>query len=365
MQLHAEPTAEKEPASMSIARDSFGTTPAGDSVERYSMTNANGLKLSLITLGAAIQSFEVPDRDGKLAQIQLNFDDLAGYLKHKAHFGCTIGRFGNRIAKGKFTLDGQEYTLPINNGPNSLHGGPAGFDHQIWQAEPFEQQNARGVKFQYTSADGEAGYPGELAVTVTYTLTDSNELRIDYAATTSKPTVVNLTNHTYWNLGGAHSGPILHNVLKLEADSYLAVDETLIPTGEVVAVEGGPMDFTQAKTLGKDIDALKDETKGLRGYDHCYVVNGPAGKLRMAAQVVDPNSGRTMDIQTTEPAIQLYTGNFLDGDQINGGYEQHCAVCLETQHYPDAPNHKAFPSTVLRPGEKFESSTVHTFGIAK
>lgn len=362
----AKPQPEAGPAKaspMSITTESFGTTPEGAEVHRYSMTNANGLKLSLIDYGAAIQSIQVPDREGKLAEIQLNFADLAGYLKHKAHFGCTIGRFGNRIAKGKFTLDGEEYSLPINNGPNSLHGGPNGFDRVVWQAEPFEQATGRGVKFSYTSPDGEAGYPGNLTVRVTYTLTDANELRIDYAATTDKATVLNLTNHTYWNLGGTNSGDVLGYQLQLHADKYLAVDATLIPTGELVAVKGGAMDFTKAKAIGKDIAELKDESKGMRGYDHCYVVDGKPGTLRPAAKAHDPQSGRVMEIFTTEPAIQFYTSNFLDGGEVNGGYEQHSALCLETQHYPDSPNQPSFPSTVLRPGEKFESTTVHKFSV--
>lgn len=214
---------------MTIATEPFGETPAGQQVTRYTLKNGGGIVLSLIDFGAAIQSLEVPGRDGKLAQVQLNFDDLAGYLRHKAHFGCTIGRFGNRIAGGKFTLDGVEYSLPVNNGPNSLHGGPNGFDRVVWQGEPFEGDSARGVKFRYTSADGEAGYPGNLSVTVTYTLTDANEVRIDYAATTDKPTVLNLTNHTYWNLAGARSGDVLEQVLLLNAGQYLAVDDTFDP----------------------------------------------------------------------------------------------------------------------------------------
>ncbi|MCA9267277.1 MAG: galactose-1-epimerase [Planctomycetales bacterium] len=359
----SETSTNENEAAMSVVKSEFGETPAGEKVDRYTCTNKNGAVLKMITYGAAVQSLEVPDKNGANANVQLAFDTLEGYLNHTAHFGCTVGRFGNRIAKGSFTLDGQTFDkLPINNGENHLHGGPEGFDHKVWQAEPVETDSAVGVKFTYTSQDGEAGYPGTLNCTVVYTLTNDNELAIDYKATTDKPTVLNLTNHCYWNLGGAGAGQILAHELTLNCDQYLEPGPGLIPTGKLLPVKGTEMDFTAAKPIGQDIEKAK-ENPDAKGYDHCYVVNGAAGELRLAARVKDPASGRVMEIHTTQPGIQFYTGNFLDGSETNGSHKQHDAFCLETQHYPDAPNQPDFPSTVLRPGEEFHEVTVHKFSV--
>ena len=302
---------------------------------------------------------DAPDRNGKLANVVLGFDNLNAYVNHTAHFGSTIGRYGNRIAKGKFTLDGKQYTLETNNGPNHLHGGSKGFDHQLWNAQQVQTPDAYGVKFTYVSKDGEANYPGTLTATATYWLTKDNALKIDYTATTDKNTVVNLTNHAYWNLGGAKSGDILDEKLLVNADKYLAVDNTLIPTGEMVDVKGSVMDFTKERAFRPGVEELKKQ--GNLGYDHCYVLRGPAGKLELAAAARDPNSGRIMEVWTDQPGVQVYTGNHLDGGAINGGFPPYSAFCLETQHFPDSPNHPQFPSTVLKPGEEFKSTTVYKF----
>lgn len=349
-------------AKMSVEKTSFGETPDGEQVDLYTCTNANGVVLKMITYGAAVQSLEVPDKNDNRTNVQLNFDDLQGYLDHSAHFGCTVGRYANRIAKGKFEIDGQVYDkLAINNGPNHLHGGVKSFDRVVWNAEPVENENEVGVRFTYTSPDGEEGYPGKLDTTVTYTLTSDNELKIDYKAVTDKPTVLNLTNHCYWNLGGAGTGEILDHVLMLNCDQYLEAGPGLIPTGKLLPVADTVMEFTTPKPIGQDIAALKQDPEGPRGYDHCYVVNGEPGELRLAARVKDPESGRVMEILTTQPGIQFYSGNFLSGAEKNGGHEQHAAFCLETQHYPDSPNQPDFPSTLLRPGEEFHEVTVHKF----
>lgn len=349
-------------ANMTIEKSAFGETPDGEKVDLYTCTNANGAVLKMITFGAAVQSLEMPDKEGNLANVQLGFDSLDGYLKHSAHFGCTVGRYGNRIAQGKFTLDGETYDkLVKNNGDNHLHGGTKAFDRVVWKAEEVSNDNEVGVRFTYTSADGEEGYPGKLDTTVTYTLTNENELKIDYRAKTDKPTVLNLTNHCYWNLAGAGSGPILDHELMLNCDKYLEAGPGLIPTGKILPVEDTVMDFTKPKKIGAEIAELKKDEDGPRGYDHCYAINGEAGELRLAARVKDPASGRVMEIRTTQPGIQLYSGNFLDGAEKNGSHQQHAAFCLETQHYPDSPNQADFPSTVLRPGEEFHEVTVHKF----
>lgn len=342
-----------------IQKQSWGKMPDGQEISLFTLTNPNGLRVKLINYGAHITAVETPDRNGKLANITLTLEDLDAYLKHKAHFGGTIGRFANRIAKGKFTLDGKEYSLPINNGPNHLHGGPNGFDHQVWNAEEVKEPDAAGVKFTYVSKDGEEGYPGTLTATATYWLTKDNELKIDYTAETDKPTVVNLTNHAYWNLAGVGSGDVLGQEILLTADKYIAVDSSLIPTGELIDVKGTAMDFTEPHTIGSRIDEIKKA--GGNGYDHCYVLRNQTGDVALAARAKDPGSGRVMEVWTDQPGIQLYTSNFLNGDPINGGYPQHSAFCLETQHYPDSPNQPTFPSTLLKPGEKFKSTTIHKF----
>jgi aldose 1-epimerase len=341
----------------------LGKTKDGKDVFVYTLVNMHSLKVRLINYGATVISVETPDKGGKLANITLGFPTLAGYLERHPYFGSTVGRYGNRIAGGKFKLDGNEYSLATNNGPNHLHGGIKGFDAVVWQAETVKTPAEVGVKFSYKSPDGEEGYPGTLDVTATDSLTNNNELRIDYAATTDKATVINLTNHCYWNLGGAGSGTILKHELTLAADRYLPIDDTSIPTGKPADVKGTPFDFTTPHTIGERIDEIKKDPHKTKGYDHCFVLRGQQGKLEPAAKVRDSLSGRVMEIFTTEPGVQLYCGNFLGGGAGEGGYKQHDALCLETQHYPDSPNKPDFPSTVLRPGQKFQSTTVHKFSV--
>lgn len=347
-------------AEFTMKREVFAKTADGQTVERFTLINKNGLTARIITLGATLTEFHAPDRDGKLADITLGFDSVEPWLEPHPFFGVTAGRYANRIAGGKFTLDGKTHSLPTNDGANHLHGGKTGFDKRVWKPEPIEP-NA--VRFTYISPDGEEGYPGTLTVSVTYTLTDENALRFDYAATTDAPTVLNLTNHTYWNLGG--SADILAHELLLPASRYTAVDAASIPTGELPKVEG-PMDFTKAKVVGKDIAALSTAPGG--GYDHNWVLDDwESGKMTPAAELHDPSSGRTMTVTTTEPGIQFYSGNYLKAIEGRAGktYEKFAGLCLETQHFPDSPNHPSFPTTVLRPGEKFRSTTVYRFGVRK
>ena len=350
-------------SAMSIQKSSFGKTKDGAEVSLFICTNKNGLVLKVMTYGATVVSMETPDKAGKLANIQLGFPTLEGYLQRHPYFGSTVGRYGNRIAKGKLKIDGKEFALATNNGPNHLHGGLKGFDAVVWNAEEVKTADSVGVKFTYKSKDGEEGYPGNLNVTVVYSLTNDNEMKIDYTATTDKATVVNLTNHCYWNLGGAGSGDILKTQLTLTADKYLPIDAGSIPTGELAPVKGTAMDFTSPHAIGQRIAELKKEPHQTKGYDHCYVLRGQDGKLALAARAKDPTSGRVMEISTTEPAIQLYCGNFLDGSPGGNGYKQHDAFCLETQHFPDSPNQSKFPSTLLKPGETYRSTTVHKFSV--
>lgn len=345
---------------MSVTKAPFGMTADGHPVDLFTCVNRDGLVLKLTTYGAIVVAMETPDRAGKLANVTLGFATLAGYEQRHPYFGATVGRYCNRIAKGRFTLDGQEYTLATNNGPNHLHGGVAGFDKVLWEATPIEGDEGVGVAFQYTSPDGEEGYPGALRVVARYLLTADNALRVEFEATADKPTVLNLTNHSYWNLAGAGAGSIREHRLQLFADQYLAVDDTLIPTGELVAVADTPLDFRMAKPIGRDLDEIVADPVG---YDHCFVVRGEPGTARPAARVVDPGSGRVLEIETTQPGIQFYSGNFLDGTPGNGGFKQYEGFCLETQHYPDSPNQAAFPTTVLRPGETFRQSTIHRFSV--
>jgi aldose 1-epimerase len=349
---------------MSVTKTSYGKLPDGTDIYLYTLANANGMKVKLITYGATITDVEVPDRNGKIANVTLCHDSLTGYLQEPSpYFGATVGRYANRIAKGKFTLDGKEYTLAVNNGKNHLHGGLKAFDKVVWQAEPLLEPAAIGVIFRYRSPDGEEGYPGKLSVKATYSLTDKNELKMDCEANCDKPTVVNLTNHAYWNLAGAGQGDVLHHEVMLPASRYLAVDEGLIPMGDPRPVKDTPMDFTRPMTIGARIDKVEG------GYDHCYVLDKPNGgnSFSLAARVSEPSSGRVLEIFTTQPAIQFYTGNFLDGKITAGGktYNKHFGFCLETQHYPDSPNHPSYPSTVLRPGETYRQTTVWKFGVQK
>jgi len=337
----------------------------GHEVTEFTVTNPSGATLKMIDYGATIVSLEVPDKDGKLGNVAVGLKTPEEYAKNTAFFGATIGRYGNRIAKGKFTLDGKEYSLATNNAPNHLHGGPKGFDKQMWKGEEVKSPDgsAMGIKFTYTSKDGEENYPGTLNATVTYWLTKDNAVKIDYEATTDKDTVVNLTNHAYWNLAGpGAANGILDHELMLNADKYLAVDPSLIPTGKMVDVKDDPvMDFTKPKKIGPGIDELKKAGKTV--YDHCYALRSQDGKQAVAAKLTDPASGRTMEVTTDQPGIQLYTGNFLTGGPETGGIKQHGALCLETQHYPDAPNHPEFATTVLKPGEAYKTSTTYKFGV--
>lgn len=347
-----------------ITKTGFGKTADGAAVDLYTLTNTHGLTAKIMTYGALLTELHVPDKTGKLGNVVLGFDNLKQYLDGHPYFGCTVGRYANRIAKGKFTLDGKTYTLAVNNGPNSLHGGLKGFDKVVWTAEPSDTPAGPGVKFTYVSADGEEGYPGKLAVTVIYTLTNRDELKIEYAASAEKATPVNLTNHSYFNLAGPGKGDILGHVLSLTADKYTPVDDTLIPTGKIEPVSGTPLDFTKPTAIGARIDQLKGEPGG---YDHNFVINGGGGALAPTATVTEPTTGRVMEILTTQPGVQLYTGNFLDGKLTgNGGvYKKHYGFCLETQHFPDSPNHPNFPSTILKPGETYRQVTVHRFSVAK
>jgi len=344
-----------------VTETSFGKLPDGTETRLFTCSNANGLTMNVTDYGARLVALEAPDREGQRANVTLGFDSAEKYAAHTAYFGCTTGRYANRIANGKFTLDGQEYKLATNAGTSHLHGGKKGFDRQVWKAEMFQTKDAAGVTFQLRSPDGDEGYPGTLDVTVVYSLTANNELKIEYTASTDKPTVLNLTNHAYWNLAGAGSGDVLAQKVFIAADNYLPVDETLMPTGKIAPVKGTVMDFTEAQPIGSRIAETKKDVPPPGGYDHCYVLRGNKGTLSPAGRVEDPQSGRVMEVFTTEPAMQFYTGNFLDGAPNNGGHKQHAAFCLETQHYPNSPNQPAFPSTVLKPGQTYKQTTIYKF----
>ncbi len=340
----------------------FGQTPDGTPVDLYTLKNRQGMVCKVMTYGAIITEVHVPDRQGHYDDVVLGFDNLDGYLQGHPYFGAIVGRVANRIAQGKFTLNGKTYTLATNNPPNHLHGGIKGFDKVVWQAESVQLTDGVGVRFTYLSQDGEEGYPGNLKVEVAYMVTDNNELRIDYRATTDQDTPVNLTNHSYWNLAGPEHGDILDHVMMINADQYTPVDETLIPTGELKPVAGTPMDFRQPTAIGARLDQVGGNPVG---YDHNYVVNG-GGKLALVARVDEPTTGRQMDVLSTQPGVQFYTGNFLDG-KLTGKkgvvYRQHQGFCLETQHFPDSVNHPNFPSTILKPGETYAQTTVYRFSV--
>ncbi len=342
-----------------VSTSVFGKLQDGTEVDLFTLKNANGTLAKVITYGTILTELHVSDARGKLGDVVLGFDNLDQYLAGHPYFGCTVGRVANRIAAGRFTLDGQEYRLALNDGPNHLHGGLRGFDKAIWRGEPAATQDGVAVKFSYVSKDGEEGYPGTLSVTVTYTLTNADELRLDYAAETDKATPVNLTNHSYFNLAG--DGDVLGHILKLNASSYTPVDDKLIPTGEISSVRGTPLDFTVETAIGSRIDQL---TNTPRGYDHNFILDGGGGKLAPAARLEEPRTGRIMEIYTTEPAIQFYTGNFLDGS-LKGKrgivYVKHAGFCLEADHFPDSVNRPGFPSVILRPGETYRQTTVHKF----
>ena len=350
----------------SVTKQPFGKIADGTTAHLFTLTNSHGTVLKVTDFGARIVAVETPDRTGKLANVNLGFDSAEKYSDHTAFFGCTTGRYANRIAQGKFTLDGKTYTLATNNGPNHLHGGKKGFDRYVWKSDLIPNENSpTAVQFSLTSPDGDEGYPGALSMTVTYSLSENNEVKLEYTASTDKPTILNLTNHAYWNLAGAGNGDVLSHQLTLAADAFLAVDDGLIPTGKQTPVAGTFMDFTQPHAIGSRIAETKKGTPNPNGYDHCYVLRGKPGELALAARVEDPGSGRVMEVLTTEPGVQLYTANFLDGDPKNGGFKQHSALCLETQHFPNSPNQPEFPTTVLRPGETYKQTTIHRFSVKK
>ncbi len=354
------PRAQEEP----VTRAPFGTTPGGEAVELFTLTNSHGMEVRIMTYGGIIVSLKVPDLNGTLGDVVLGYDSLAGYLKDSPYFGAIVGRYGNRIAKGRFTLNGTTYHLATNNGPNALHGGVRGFDKVVWQAQPFEDARRRGVVLRHTSADGDEGYPGTLQATVTYTLTDGNQFIIDYEAKTDKATPVNLTQHSYFNLAG--SGDILGHELMIAADSFTPVDSTLIPTGDIVPVAGTPFDFRSPHPIGERINADNQQLRFGGGYDHNFVLTHAHDGIWLAARVTDPTSGRVLEIRTTEPGVQFYSGNFLDGSITGKGgtvYRHRTGLALETQHFPDSPNHPGFPSTILEPDQHYRSETVWTFSV--
>lgn len=343
----------------------FGKLADGTKVYRWSLENG-GTRLKVLSYGGVVQSLEIPDRHGRWANVSLGFDTVEDYVASSPYFGALIGRYGNRIGKGQFTLDGKTYQLSVNDGVNSLHGGAKGFDKRVWDVEPFVKGSDVGLYLHYTSIDGEMGYPGTLKVKVTYTLTRHGDWRIDYEAVTDKATVVNLTSHMYWNLAGEGSGTIEDHELTIAASRYTPTDSGLIPTGELATVSGTPFDFRRAKPIGRDIRAGHVQQVQAKGYDHNWVLDkGITAGPEHVATLRDPRSGRTLRIATDQPGLQFYSGNFLDGTLTGSGgrtYRQGDALCLETQHFPDSPNQAAFPSTVLRPGQVYRSTTVHTFG---
>lgn len=349
--------------SPSIPVSDFGKDKNGTTVQIYTLTNKNGVEARITNYGATLVSLKVPDRSGKLADIVLGFDSVDGYTQNPPppYFGATIGRYGNRIGGAKFTLDGKTYMLDANDGKNSLHGGNHGFDKATWTAKP--SADGQAVYFTYVSKDGEGGYPGNLTATVSYTLSPANEIGIHYVATTDQDTVVNLTNHSYFNLSGPGSGDILDHVLTINADRFTPVDSGLIPTGELRSVAGTPFDFRQPHAVGERINADDEQLKLARGYDHNWVLNRTGSGLELAAHVLDPKSGRVLEVLTDQPGLQFYTGNFLDGAYkgIGGAYQHRGALCLETQHFPDSPNHPDFPSTELKPGQTYDTTTVFRF----
>jgi aldose 1-epimerase len=350
-------------AATKLTEADFGKMPDGAVVKIYTLTNAHGVQARIANYGGAVVSLIVPDRNEKMADVVLGFDTLPEYVANPTqYFGALIGRYGNRIANARFTLNGVAYTLPRNNGENSLHGGDNGFFRRVWTPRALPNGN---LELSYMSKDGEEGYPGNLSVTVAYSLTDANELRIDYSATTDKDTVLNLTNHSYFNLKGAGAGDVLGHLLMLHADRFTPVNQNLIPTGELRAVAGTPFDFRKLTPIGARIEQNDEQLKFGQGYDHNWVLNRTGtGALALAARVEEPSSGRVLEALTTEPGIQFYTGNFLDGSVKGKGgkvYPRRSAFCLETQHFPDSPNHPAFPSTLLKPGQRYRSTTVYRF----
>jgi aldose 1-epimerase len=366
----AEPssTAVKQRTLVRLQQGPYGRTPDNQLVEKITLRNLAGVEVTVITLGGIITSIRTPDRTGAIDDIVLGFDTLEPYFDRSPYFGSIVGRYGNRIANGRFAIDGTTYTLAKNNGPNHLHGGVRGWDKVLWAAEPFQHDSGVGVKLSYVSADGEEGYPGQVKADVTYTLTDKSALVVDYHAVTNKATVINLTQHTYFNLAGVQASDVLAHELTIHADQFVPVDATLIPTGQFAPVDGTPFDFRTPHAIGARIDDAHEQIARGRGYDHSFAVKRTGPGLAPAARVVEPTTGRTLEVATMEPALQFYSGNFLDGTLTGKGgrtYPRRAGFCLETQHHPDSPNQPAFPSTVLRPGEAYRSQTVFQFGVAQ
>ena len=354
----------QQSSSVPIQIDDFGITRDGHAIHLYTLRNTNGARIAITNYGGIVVSITVPDRNGKFDDVVLGFDNGEGYLQDQPYFGALIGRFANRIANARFTLNGVKYKLAANNNGNSLHGGVKGFDKVVWLANDSSTANNPALQLSYLSEDGEDGYPGNLAVTVCYTLTCENELRIDYAATTDQPTVLNLTNHSYFNLAGAGNGDILSHQVEINAEKFTPINGNLIPTGEYVEVGGTPFDFRKSTAIGERINTDHEQLKLAGGYDHNFVLNSDGDALKRAARVTEPRSGRTLDVITSQAGMQLYTGNFLKGNLLgkNGKiYGRRSALCLETQHFPDSPNQPNFPSTVLNPGQRFESTTIYKF----
>jgi aldose 1-epimerase len=335
----------------------------------FTLANVHGIEARITDYGATLVSLQAPDRNGRLQNIVLGFDDVDSYPKGASYYGATVGRYANRIAKAHFTLQGKSYQLAVNDGPNSLHGGKQGFDKRVWKAEPLPASEGHGIRLTYVSADGEEGYPGQLTVHAVYRLDDKDNLEIEYTATTTAPTPVNLANHAYFNLTGDPSVPVLDHVVTINADRFTPVDATLIPTGELRSVAGTPFDFRQPHTVGERIEAQDEQLRLARGYDHNWVLNKPAaGGMTLAAVVTEPKSGRSLEVRTTQPGVQFYTGNFMNGKPLAEGgsvYPHRAGLCLETQHYPDSPNQPAFPSTVLRPGQTYTQKTVLSLRVIK
>ena len=356
-------TAKKESLPQpTMTKAPFGKLPNGTAVDLYTLANSKGFEARITNYGGIVVSIKAPDKNGKYDDVVLGFDNFEGYLSKHPFFGALAGRYANRIAKGQFKLGDKTYKLFVNNGPNSLHGGKEGFDKKVWTAKEVSKPDAAGLELHYLSKDGEEGYPGNLNVTVTYWVTNDNELRIDYAATTDKETVLNITNHSYFNLAG--SGDILKHEMMINADRITPVDETLIPTGEVLQVAGTPFDFTKPTAIGARIDDKHQQMVYGKGYDHNFVLNATGAAVMLAARVSEPTTGRVLEVSTDQPGVQFYTGNFLDGTfKGKGGkaYTQRSGFCLETQHYPDSPNHPNFPTTALKPGEQYKSTTIFKF----
>ena len=351
-------------AQATVTKAPFGTAD-GQSVDLYTLRNLHGVEAKITNYGGILVSLKVPDRNGKFDDVVLGFNDLDTYLKGHPYFGALIGRYGNRIAKGRFTLNGVEYKLAVNNGDNTLHGGLKGFDKVVWTGKEMKTQAGPAVALTYLSKDGEEGYPGNLNVRVVYTLTNNNEIKIDYSATTDKDTVINLTEHSYFNLAGEGSGDILNTIVTINGNRFLPTDAGSIPTGELRSVKGTPFDFLTAHAIGERINQDEEQLKLGNGYDHTWIINGRPGTLRFAAMAYDATSGRTMQVWTTEPGVQFYTGNFLDGTLTGKSgkiYQRRFGFCFETQHYPDSPNHPAFPTTTLKKGATYRSTTIYRFG---